>query len=78
MKRTKLTYAHVARLVMSAMAGRPIREGEDVRHLDGDRTNCDPENLELWRDGRRLGKPAPWLVGHARWILTTLGREYPA
>lgn len=36
------------RLVMERKLGRPLRDAENVHHLDGDRLNNDPSNLELW------------------------------
>lgn len=35
------------RLVMEKKLGRKLREGERVTFLDNDRTNMDPDNLEL-------------------------------
>lgn len=36
------------RLVMERVLGRPLAPNENVHHLDGDRLNNDPSNLELW------------------------------
>jgi hypothetical protein len=36
------------RLVMSRKLGRPLHPGENVHHIDGDRTNNAPYNLEVW------------------------------
>lgn len=36
------------RVVMSKKLGRPLREGENVHRIDGDKLNNDPSNLELW------------------------------
>lgn len=36
------------RLVMETKIGRPLRSFENVHHIDGDRQNNDPSNLELW------------------------------
>lgn len=37
----------VHRLIGEALAGRPLREDEEVHHIDGDRLNCHPSNLEV-------------------------------
>ena len=36
------------RVVMEKVLGRPLRNNENVHHLDGDKLNNDPSNLELW------------------------------
>jgi len=33
---------------MERKIGRPLRANENVHHIDGDRLNNDPANLELW------------------------------
>ena len=40
-------YAYEHRVVAEQIIGRPLRKGEQVHHRDGDRTNNDPENLEV-------------------------------
>ena len=69
-----LPYAEAARLVMSAMAGHPLRPDDEVRHINGDVTDCRPENLEL----ACCGQPVHWLVAHARWILAEYGAHSPS
>jgi hypothetical protein len=44
-------YALEHRVVMSRKLGRQIRDNETVHHIDGDKTNNDPDNLQL-RQGR--------------------------
>ncbi|KYG11427.1 hypothetical protein BE21_57595 [Sorangium cellulosum] len=43
--RSGCLYRH--RLVAEMLLGRPLRRGEDVHHIDGDRLNNDPRNLEV-------------------------------
>ena len=38
---------YVARLVLAAKLGRPLREDEDAHHIDEDRLNTHPDNLEV-------------------------------
>jgi hypothetical protein len=38
---------YVARLVLAAKLGRPLRDDEDAHHLDEDRLNPSPDNLEV-------------------------------
>lgn len=37
------------RLVAEETLGRPVGEDERVRFLDGDRTNLDPDNIEVYK-----------------------------
>ena len=39
------------RLVMARKFGRPLRDTETVHHIDGDKTNNHPDNLEI-RQGK--------------------------
>lgn len=43
--KTRTIYEH--REVMAQKLGRPLRSDEHVHHIDGDRSNNDPTNLEL-------------------------------
>lgn len=36
------------RVVMERVLGRELFPGENVHHIDGDKRNNDPDNLELW------------------------------
>lgn len=38
---------HTHRIVAESKIGRPLRPGEVVHHIDGDKHNNDPENLEI-------------------------------
>lgn len=40
-------YAYEHRLVAEGKVGRPLADAEQVHHIDGDKTNNDPANLEV-------------------------------
>lgn len=44
------------RLVMAKVLGRPLFPDESVHHVDGDRLNNDPSNLELWSRWQPAGQ----------------------
>lgn len=54
------------RYTMQRHLGRPLLRGETVHHIDGDRTNNDLSNLELWRGnhgpGQRVADKVAWAI----------------
>ena len=41
---------HTHRVVMEQMIGRPLKKGEIVHHIDGNKRNNDPSNLMLFKN----------------------------
>lgn len=62
--RTIRKYEH--RYIMEQVLGRTLRLGETVHHLDGNRLNNEPANLELWDHrqpkGQRVQDKIDWAI----------------
>ena len=66
---TANNYVYQHRSVMSEKLGRPLRKNENVHHLNGDRKDNRPENLELWVKAQPPGQRVSDLLMWARQIL---------
>lgn len=61
------------RLVMCQMLDRELYPGENVHHLNGNRADNRPENLELWVKSQPCGQRPVDLVAWAHEILDRYG-----
>lgn len=66
-------YVFEHRYVMEKMLGRALLERENVHHLNGDRLDNSPENLEVWISQQPPGQRVSDVVRHA---IKTL-KQYP-
>ena len=70
-KRTEKQFQH--RQVMEEMLGRPLMRHENVHHLNGDRGDNSPRNLELWSRSQPSGQRALDKLNWARELMELYG-----
>lgn len=74
---TKTGHLLEHRKVMADLLGRPLLPDENVHHINGDRADNSPTNLELWTRSQPAGQRVEDKVRWARQILALYGDLIP-
>jgi hypothetical protein len=63
------------RLIMERFLGRTLRDGENVHHIDGNRSNNKLKNLELWSTSQPSGQRVSDKIKWANEIIALYGKN---